>query len=357
MNDVLWQPIKAGELQLKHRLVMAPMTRNRSTPEGAPTGMNAEYYAQRASMALIISEGTQPSEDGQGYMLTPGLYDDAQIAGWREVTDAVHAAGGQMVVQFMHCGRIGHPDNTPHHRLPVGPSAVQPNVKMVTPSGLQDVPVPHALSADEVAQTIREFRHAAASAMKAGADGVEIHGANGYIVYQFLSDNANQRTDQYGGSIENRIRFAIEVAAAVADEIGPGRTGIRIAPGNKFNDIAETDVLSVYEPLVRELGRLNLAYLHVNHMGDDTVLRMIRATWPGVLFLTRGQADIATRVADIENGLADVITVAKLSLANPDLVERFKLGASLNVPDPTTFYGGGAKGYTDYPTLARVAQA
>ena len=357
MNDVLWQPIKAGELQLKHRLVMAPMTRNRSTPEGAPTGMNAEYYAQRASMALIISEGTQPSEDGQGYMLTPGLYDDAQIAGWREVTDAVHAAGGQMVVQFMHCGRIGHPDNTPHHRLPVGPSAVQPNVKMVTPSGLQDVPVPHALSADEVAQTIREFRHAAASAMKAGADGVEIHGANGYIVHQFLSDNANQRTDQYGGSIENRIRFAIEVAAAVADEIGPGRTAIRIAPGNKFNDIAETDVLSVYEPLVRELGRLNLAYLHVNHMGDDTVLRMIRATWPGVLFLTRGQADIATRVADIENGLADVITVAKLSLANPDLVERFKLGASLNVPDPTTFYGGGAKGYTDYPTLARAAQA
>ena len=357
MKDVLWQPIKAGELQLKHRLVMAPMTRNRSTPEGAPTGMNAEYYAQRASMALIISEGTQPSEDGQGYMLTPGLYDDAQIAGWREVTDAVHAAGGQMVVQFMHCGRIGHPDNTPHHRLPVGPSAVQPNVKMVTPSGLQDVPVPHALSADEVAQTIREFRHAASSAMKAGADGVEIHGANGYIVHQFLSDNANQRTDQYGGSIENRIRFASEVAAAVADEIGPGRTGIRIAPGNKFNDIAETDVLSVYEPLVRELGRLNLAYLHVNHMGDDTVLRMIRATWPGVLFLTRGQADIATRVADIENGLADVITVAKLSLANPDLVERFKLGASLNVPDPTTFYGGGAKGYTDYPTLARAAQA
>ena len=357
MNDVLWQPIKAGELQLKHRLVMAPMTRNRSTPEGAPTGMNAEYYAQRASMALIISEGTQPSEDGQGYMLTPGLYDDSQIAGWREVTDAVHAAGGQMVVQFMHCGRIGHPDNTPHHRLPVGPSAVQPNVKMVTPSGLQDVPVPHALSADEVAQTIREFRHAAASAMKAGADGVEIHGANGYIVHQFLSDNANQRIDQYGGSIENRIRFAIEVAAAVADEIGPGRTGIRIAPGNKFNDIAETDVLSVYEPLVRELGRLNLAYLHVNHMGDDTVLRMIRATWPGVLFLTRGQADIATRVADIENGLADVITVAKLSLANPDLVERVKLGAPLNVPDPTTFYGGGAKGYTDYPTLARAAQA
>ena len=357
MNDMLWQPIKAGELQLKHRLVMAPMTRNRSTPEGAPTGINAEYYAQRASMALIISEGTQPSEDGQGYLLTPGLYNDAQIAGWRKVTDAVHAAGGQMVVQFMHCGRIGHPDNTPHHRLPVGPSAVQPKVKMMTPTGLQDVPVPHALTVDEVAQTVREFRHAAASAMKAGADGVEIHGANGYIVHQFLSDNANQRTDQYGGSIENRIRFAIEVAAAVADEIGPGRTGIRIAPGNKFNDIVETNILSVYEPLVRELGRLKLAYLHVNHMGDEAVLRMIRAAWPGALFLTRGQADIPTRVADIENGLADVITVAKFSLANPDLVERIKLGAPLNAPDPTTFYGGGAKGYTDYPTLARVAQA
>jgi N-ethylmaleimide reductase len=308
-------------------------------------------------MALIISEGTQPSEDGQGYMLTPGLYDDAQIAGWRMVTDAVHAAGGQMVVQFMHSGRIGHPDNTPHHRLPVGPSAVQPNVKMMTRTGLQDVPVPHALNTDEIARTVDEFRHAAASAMKAGADGVEIHGANGYIVHQFLSDNANQRTDGYGGSIENRIRFAIEVAAAVAKEIGPGRTGIRIAPGNKFNDIVETEILSVYEPLVRELGQLKLAYLHVNHVGDEAVLRMIRATWPGVLFLTRGQADIPTRVADIENGLADVITVAKLSLANPDLVERIKLGAPLNSPDPTTFYGGGAKGYTDYPTLALSAEA
>ena len=357
MNDVLWQPLKAGELQLKHRLVMAPMTRNRSTPEGVPTEMNAEYYAQRGSMALIISEGTQPSEDGQGYLLTPGLYDDAQIAGWRKVTNAVHAAGGQIVVQFMHCGRIGHPDNTPHHRLPVGPSAVQANVKMATRAGLQDVPVPHALTTDEIAKTVAEFRHAAASAMKAGADGVEIHGANGYIVHQFLSDNANQRIDRYGGSVENRIRFAIEVAAAVADEIGPGRTGIRIAPGNKFNDIVETDVLSVYEPLVRELGQRKLAYLHVNHMGDEAVLRMIRATWPGALFLTRGQADIPTRVADIEKGLADVITVAKLSLANPDLVERIKLGAPLNSPDPTTFYGGGAKGYTDYPTLALGAEA
>ena len=357
MSDVLWQPIKAGELQLRHRLVMAPMTRNRSTPEGVPTGLNAEYYAQRASMALIISEGTQPSGDGQGYLLTPGLYNDAQISGWRKVTDAVHAAGGQIVVQFMHCGRIGHPDNTPHHRLLVGPSAVQPNVKMMTPSGMQDVPVPHAMSTDEIAQTVREFRHAAASAIKAGADGVEIHGANGYIVHQFLSDNANQRTDQYGGSIENRIRFAIEVASAVADEIGPGRTGIRIAPGNKFNDIVETDVLNVYRSLVEDLGRLKLAYLHVNHVGDEAVLRMIRATWPGVLFLTRGQADMPTRVADIENSLADVITIAKLSLANPDLVERIKSGAPLNTPDPTTFYGGGAKGYTDYPTLAVGAEA
>jgi N-ethylmaleimide reductase len=342
-------------MNLPHRLVMAPMTRNRSTPEGVPTEMNAEYYAQRASTALIISEGSQPNDDGQGYLLTPGIYTDAHIAGWRKVTEAVHAAGGQIVIQMMHVGRIGHPSNTPHGRQPVGPSAVQANVKMATRAGMQDVPVPRALEVSEIAATVRDYAHAAAAAMEAGADGVEIHGANGYIVHQFLSDNVNQRTDNYGGSVANRIRFAVEVAAAVADKIGAGRTGIRIAPGNKFNDIVETHIREVYEPLVRELAKLKLAYLHVNHMGDDALLQTIRDLWPGVLLVNRGRTDMATRIADIEKGLADVITVGAMNLANPDLVERLKLGAPLNTPDPTTFYGGGAKGYTDYPTLAMAA--
>jgi len=353
----LWRPIKAGDLYLDHRLAMAPMTRSRSTPAGIPTEMNAEYYAQRASTALIISEASQPSEDGQGYILTPGIYSDAQIAGWRKVTDAVHAAGGKIVIQIMHVGRIAHPANTLHGRQPVAPSAVQPKGKMFTLSaGLQDIPEPRALEISEIASTVQDFRHAAAAAIKAGADGVEIHGANGYLIHQFLSDNANLRTDKYGGSVENRIRFALEVASAIADEIGAGRTGFRISPGNPFNDIVENNIPNVYETLVRELGRLNLAYLHVMHTGDEALLRTIRGIWPGVLFLNRPGADIATRAADIENGLADVIAVGTMNLANPDLVQRIKLDAPLNAADSATFYGGGAKGYTDYPALVPAPQ-
>jgi len=356
MIETLWRPIKAGDLELNHRLAMAPMTRSRSTPAGIPTEMNAEYYAQRASTALIISEGTQPSDDGQGYLLTPGIYTDAQIAGWRKVTDAVHSAGGKIVIQLMHVGRIAHPANTPHGRQPVAPSAVQPKAKIFTMTGLQDIPSPRALTESEVASTVQDYRNAAAAAIKAGANGVEIHGANGYLVHQFLSDNANLRTDRYGGLVENRIRFAVEVASAVADEIGAGRTGIRISPGNPFNDIVETNVPKVYEMLVRELGQLNLAYLHVMHMGDEGLLRTIRGIWRGVLFLNRPGADIAMRTSDIESGVADVITVGGMNLANPDLIERIKRNAPLNAPDPATFYGGGAKGYTDYPALAPEAQ-
>lgn len=355
MNQTLWSPIKVGDVSLKHRLAMAPMTRSRATAEGVPTELNAEYYAQRASTALIISEGTQPSEDGQGYIFTPGIYTDDQIAGWSKVTGAVHAAGGKLFIQMMHVGRISHPANTPHHRQPVAPSAVKPAGQMFTLAGPQDMPEPRALSTDEVGAVVREFRHAAAAARKAGADGVEIHGANGYIVQQFLSSNANLRTDQYGGSVENRIRFAVEVAKAVADEIGPGRTGIRISPGGTFNDIVENDVPALYEALAKALAPLGLAYLHILHRGDEPTLAMLRREWPGVLVLNRAGADLASRTADIEKGLADVITVGSMSLANPDLVERIQQGAPLNAPDPSTFYGGGAKGYTDYPTLAMAA--
>ncbi|UUU36290.1 alkene reductase [Streptomyces sp. CA-210063] len=349
MLNALWNPIVTGEIALPHRLAMAPLTRSRSTPGGVPTELNAEYYAQRASHALIITEGTQPSADGQGYLLTPGIYSEEHIAGWRKVTDAVHKADGRLVIQLMHAGRMSHPDNTPHHRQPVAPSAVQPDGAMFTPAGLQEIPVPRELSTEEVATTVDDFRRAAAAAVAAGADGVEIHGANGYLVHQFLSDNTNQRTDRYGGSLDNRVRFAVEVATAVADEIGAGRTGIRISPGNPFNDIAESDTHELYPALVRALAPLNLAYLHIAHGGDDELLHTFRKLWPTTLLLNRAGTDIPTRAKDIEDGLADVITVGSMALANPDLVERVRANAPLNTPDPNTFYGGGAAGYTDYP--------
>ncbi|MBC9714783.1 alkene reductase [Streptomyces sp. TRM66268-LWL] len=349
MLNSLWTPTTVGALSLPHRLVMAPMTRDRSTPEGVPTELNAEYYAQRASHALIITEGTQPSADGQGYPLTPGIHDDAQIAGWRKVTDAVHAAGGKIVIQLMHTGRIAHPDNTPHGRQPVAPSAIKPQGEMFTASGLQDMPTPRALTTQEVMATVDDFRRAAAAAVAAGADGVEIHGANGYLVHQFLSDNTNHRTDGYGGSIEGRIRFAVEVAAAVADEIGAERTGIRISPGNTYNDIAESDTTELYPALLDALRPLGLAYLHMLHLGDEKILDTVRAKWPSTLILNRAGAELPARAEDIAAGTADLVSVGALSLANPDLVERVRAGAPLNTPDPATFYGGGAAGYTDYP--------
>ncbi|CAM5560668.1 alkene reductase [Streptomyces purpurascens] len=350
MLNALWNPIVAGEISLPHRLAMAPMTRDRSTPGGIPTELNAEYYAQRASHALIITEGTQPNADGQGYLLTPGIYSEEHIAGWRKVTDAVHGVDGRIVIQLMHVGRMSHPDNTPHHRQPVAPSPVRPAGTMVTPSGPQEMPVPRELATEEVAATVEDFRRAAAAAIAAGADGVEIHSANGYLPHQFLATNTNQRTDRYGGSLDNRIRFAVEVATAVAEEIGAGRTGFRISPGNPFNDIAESDTHELYPALVRALAALDLAYLHIGHGGDDELLHTLRKLWPNTLVLNRAGTDIATRAKDIEDGLADIVTVGVMALANPDLAERVRAGAPLNTPDPATFYGGGEAGYTDYPT-------
>jgi len=297
MFDALWSPTVVGDMSLPHRLAMAPMTRGRSTPEGVATELNAEYYAQRASHALIITEGTQPSADGQGYLLTPGIYSEEHIAGWRKVTDAVHEAGGRIFIQLMHVGRISFPGNTPHGRRPVAPSAIRPASMMYTAAGRQEMPQPRALSTVEVAMTVEDFRRAAAAAVAAGADGVEIHGANGFLVHQFLSGDTNHRTDQYGGSIANRIRFAVEVAEAVAAEIGSRRTGIRISPGNpyKLGDMTESDTRELYPALVRALAPLDLAYLHVAHGGDDELLRELRELWPTTLILNRGGADIAAR--------------------------------------------------------------
>ena len=352
--NTLWSPIGIGDISLAHRLAMAPMTRDRAQADGTPTELNAQYYRQRAYTAMIITEGTQPSPDGQGYLLTPGIHTDAHIAGWRRITDAVHEEGGRLVIQLMHVGRIAHPANTPHGRQPVGPSAVQPAGTMFTASGPQEMPQPRELSVAEIADTVADFRRAAAAAMTAGADGVEIHGANGYLLHQFLSSNANQRTDDYGGSIDNRIRFAVEVAAGVAAEIGGGRTGIRISPGITLGDIVEDDTSALYPALVDALAPLGLAYLHVVHAGDDELLADLRGRWPGALVLNRAGAELAARIADIETGTADVVTVGAMALANPDLVERIRSGAPLNAPDPATFYGGDERGYTDYPVLAAV---
>ncbi len=354
--EKLWTPVTVGALTLPNRLAMAAMTRNRVRPDGAPTSINATYYEQRASFGLTISEGTQPSDDGQGYLLTPGIYTPEHIAGWKRVTDAVHAAGGRFFIQFMHVGRIAHPDNTPHHRQPVAPSAVRPAGKMITANGPQDMPVPHELTIDEISATIGDFRHAAASAIAAGADGVELHGANGYLIHQFLSDNANQRTDAYGGSHMNRVRFAVEVAAAVADEIGAERTGIRISPGNPYNDMVETDVAERYGLLLSELAPLGLAYLHLVHSGDEALLRRVRDAWPSALFVNRARRPREEIADDVDADLADVATVATFALANPDLVNRLQIGAPLNAPERATFYGGDERGYTDYPFLDRITE-
>lgn len=351
MTSILWSPVDMGDIHLPHRLAMAPMTRARSTPKGVPSAMNATYYAQRSSMAVIISEGTQPSPDGQGYPLTPGIYSKEQIAGWRLVTDAVHEASGRIVIQLMHVGRVGHPLNTPHGRQPVAPSRVKPAGTMFTSVGTFEMPPPRPLSAREISYTVDDHRRAAAAAIAAGADGVEIHAANGYLVHQFLSSNANQRTDCYGGSISNRIRFAIEVASAVADEIGSKRTGIVISPGNPLNDIVEEDTHALYQALVPALAPLDLAYLNVVHGGDEELIRVIRRAWPSVLLLNRRGADLDRRIEDLESGLADVITVGQQALANPDLVDRLQAGAPLNEVDQSTFYGGNERGYIDYPTM------
>ena len=352
MNS-LWDSIKLGNITLPHRFAMAPMTRSRAKPDGTPGDLAAEYYAQRASLGLLITEGTQPSDDGQGYTTTPGIYSDAHVAGWKKVTSAVHKAGGRLYIQLMHAGRVAHPDNTPHHRQPVAPSAIAPGQQMFTPTGMQDAPTPRALTTAEVKQTVKDFAFAAKRAIEAGADGVEIHGANGYLVQQFFAPNANTRSDEYGGSIENRARFAIEVAKAVAAEIGAERTGIRLSPLNTAGGLVEgPEAGNLYRYLVSELNKLNLAYLHILHTGDEKLVQDLRKAWTHSLLVNRPNATPENLDQDVKTGLADLVPVGKMALANPDLVTRLQKKAPLNQPNPATFFGGGAAGFTDYPTLA-----
>ncbi|HTN64076.1 MAG TPA: alkene reductase [Devosia sp.] len=351
----LWDPIHAGSIVLPHRFALAPMTRSRALPDGTPSALAAQYYAQRASLGLLITEGTQPSDDGQGYLNTPGIYTQSHIDGWRRLTTAAKAEGAEVFIQLMHVGRMAHPDNTPHHRQPLAPSAIASGQLMFTPTGMQQAPVPRALSLEDIRSTVQEFRHAARSAIDAGAAGVEIHGANGYLLHQFFAPNANQRDDAYGGSIQNRVRFAVEVAAAVADEIGPDRTGMRISPGLPLGGLIEgEDMADLYRHLATELTRLNLVYLHYVHVKNEELLRDIRAIWPNLLLLVRSGRTLESLADDVTAGIADIVPIGQWALANPDFVERFRRGAPLNTPDKASYYGGGSAGYTDYPTLIQL---
>lgn len=348
----LFTPVRVGKNTLQNRLVMAPMTRSRAHPDGTPGELAAQYYAQRASMGLIISEGTQPSDDGQGYLTTPGIYTDAHVSGWKKTTTAVHAGGGHIFIQLMHAGRMSHPDNTPHHRTGVAPSAIAPKTGMFTAKGMQDIPTPRALSTDEVRQTVADFRFAARRAIEAGADGVEIHGANAYLVQQFIAPSANTRSDEYGGSIENRARFAIEVAKAVAEEIGADRTAIRLSPGTTMWGIDEgPEGPDLYRYLVGQLDSLGLAYLHIMDQGNEPLLADLRNLWSGVFILNRPGRAREKIGADVSANTADLEAYGQMVLANPDLVKRLISNAPLNTADRNTYFGGGAKGYIDYPAL------
>jgi 2,4-dienoyl-CoA reductase-like NADH-dependent reductase (Old Yellow Enzyme family) len=356
----IWSPLTLGTMQLSHRLAMAPMTRSRAKPDGTPGDLAAEYYAQRAGMGLLITEGTQPSDDGQGYTLTPGIYTDAHVVGWRRVADAVHAKGAHLFIQLMHVGRISHPDNTPHHRQALAPSAVAAGQDIFTMAGMKPMPEPRAMTQAEIEDTIADFAVAARRAVEAGADGVEIHGANGYLLHQFLAPSANRRTDLWGGSIQNRVRFTVAVARAVAAAVGPERTGIRLSPGAPQGGIDEgPDAGDLYRHLIGELDGLRLAYLHLVQRGDEALLRDLRQIWSSALIVNRAGGGRERIGRDVAAGLADIEAFGAMVLANPDFIERIRSDAELNAPDRATFFGGGAAGYTDYPRLdaTRVVQA
>ena len=354
----LFSKTTLGSLPLQNHLLMSPLTRNRATGN-IPNELMAQYYAQRATAGLIITEGTSPSPNGLGYPRMPGIFSAEQITGWKQVTDAVHAQGGKMFIQLMHCGRIAHPLNLPQGARVLGPSAVAADGDMYTDAeGLKPNAMPQAMTEADIKTTIDEFAQGAKNAVAAGFDGIELHGANGYLLEQFIRPNSNQRTDGYGGAIENRARFVLEVADAVIEAIGKDKVGIRLSPFGVFNDMPLYDAMQAdYTWLAQQLNARALAYIHlVDHssMGAPTVPDTMKATFrqlfKGALILSGGY-DAARAEGDLVAGKADLIAVGRPFLANPDLVARWKTGAAVNAPDMSTFYTPGSQGYTDYPTL------
>jgi N-ethylmaleimide reductase len=354
----IFSPFRLGPLDLPNRVVMAPMTRNRAGPGNVPTALNATYYAQRAGAGLIVTEATQVSPQGVGYPGTPGIHSAEQVAGWKLVTDAVHGAGGRIFLQLWHVGRISHPALQPGGALPVAPSAVAPAGQAWTTNGMEAFVTPRALETDEISGIVEDFRRGARNARDAGFDGVELHGANGYLIDQFLRDSTNKRTDRYGGSALNRTRFLIEVTQALIGEWGGERVGVRLSPTNPYNDIADSNPAATFSITANELNRLGIAYLHIVEPGPgDPVaagempdIRFFRKIWRGPLIANRGY-DLERANAVLRDGDADLVSFAALYLANPDLAERFRRRGPFNPPDRKTFYGGAAKGYTDYPAL------
>ncbi|MER7177538.1 alkene reductase [Streptomyces mesophilus] len=361
-QNSLFTPARIGTLDLPNRLVMAPLTRNRAHADGVPSELMVRHYADRASAGLIIAEGTTPNAVGQTYPNIPGIHTDAQEAGWRRVTDAVRARGGRMFLQLQHGGRNGHPDTSGH--VPVAPSPIALPEDVETPSGPRPAPVPREMTAEDIRATVADFAAAARRAVAAGFEGVEVHGANGQLLQQFLAENTNRRTDGYGGAPEQRIRFAVEVVRAVAEAIGPERVGLRISPDVTVNGMAEGDTYAIYRALVTELAGDGLAYLHIVYADQDPgLLKELRGIWPGTLIgnpvLTRQDVagDGGLRKGELLHAAgADLIALGRGFLANPDLVERLRVGAPLNpVRDKYLMYTGGETGYNDYPALARAA--
>jgi N-ethylmaleimide reductase len=364
MNDQdLFSPYTLGTLTLSNRVVLAPLTRNRAGKGFVPSELAATYYSQRASAGLLISEASQISRQGQGYQDTPGIYTQEQIAGWSKVTDAVHAKGGRIFLQLWHVGRVSHVDLQEHGAAPVAPSALRPATKTFVNNRFEDVSEPRALEADELPGIVNDFRQAAANAVLAGFDGVEIHGANGYLLDQFIKDGSNQRTDSYGGSVANRARLLLEVTAAVVAEIGADRTGIRLSPVSPANGVSSSDPQAQFDYIVDQLNALDIVYLHIvegatggpRHVAPfdfDALRQRFKNT-----YIANNGYDLALATEHLAHDKADLIAFGRPFIGNPDLVERLKTGAPLAAFDPATLYGGGAAGYIDYPTLAESMAA
>ena len=354
----LFSPLKIGDLILKNRMVMAPLTRNRAGDGLSPTEMNVTYYQQRASAGLIISEGSQIADDALGYPLTPGIHSAEQVKGWRKVTDAVHREDGLIFMQLWHCGRVSHSSMLPNGMKPLAPSAIKPAGEVFTYEGMKPYETPQAIETEDIPRIIEQYRHAACCAVEAGFDGVEIHAANGYLLDQFLRDGTNHRDDQYGGSIENRARLILEVTAAVCEIWDPKKVGIRLSPLQPFNDLYDSDPEATFSYMVKALNQFGLGYLHITEMGAETPgvagpyfdVNSLRNLWNGI-YMTNSNYDKTSADNAIRDGKADLISFGKLFIANPDLPERFAANAPLNEPDPESFYGGNEKGYIDYPFM------
>ncbi len=350
--DLLTSPAQLGTLSLKNHMVMAPLTRSRAGEGDAPTPTVVEYYRQRAGAGLIITEGSQVSAQGKGYMRTPGIFTTEQIEGWKQVTDAVHAEGGRIFLQLWHVGRLSHSLVQLNNELPVAPSAIKADGEIYTSEGLKSYELPRALTLNEIPDVIADFRQGAENAKRAGFDGVEIHGANGYLIDQFLRDGTNTRTDAYGGSVENRARFLKEVVESVIEVFGASRVGVRLSPIFNYFSMSDRDPQATFNYAAKMLSRYGLAYIHVVELGAGAFdFRDLKHRFGGS-YIANGGYDAERAEKALSSGDADLVSFGTAFLANPDLVERFQRGAALNEADPATFYQGEERGYTDYPTLA-----